>query len=603
MQLQRTSSSSMVGDTPIVTGDATRAADDEKNMTLREALRVGKKGILWAIVCASSTVMEGFDLSMLGGFYAYPAFQMKFGMLYKTDPDGTNHYEVPAAWQTALSAGAQIGQITGLCISGMAAQRFGYKRTVITALLFVTVFVFIPFFAPSREVLLVGEILQGIPWGVFEAMPASYAAEIVPLAIRPYITTYSNLCWVIGQLLSTGVLRACLTMGNKNEWAYRLPFGLQWVWPPLILMFMTFAPESPWYLEKKGLSDRAKLSLRRITNYDEQQIQDAYENIKHTVVIDRQCQCDSQTGNPKRNIKTALMEFPGCFKGQDRRRTEIACGTSISQSLCGSSLMGFAPYFFQAAGLSAEAAFTLHLGGLGLGVMGTLLAWVLMSYIGRRRIYTIGLGALCALLLLMAILSFAAMEKGGVPWTVAALLAVYIFVYDSTVGPCCYGIVTEVPSVQRRAATVALSRICYNLCATIGGSMSKLYNTDLCDGIISVVMNPLMLNPTSWGWGTKSTLFWTALCAMCLAWTYFRLPETKGRSFAELDLLFHQKTSARKFQRTVVNPFTTSVLDVGEPDGRVSTPSTPGGHEKETRGVSTPSSSAAQERVIAGPKA
>ncbi|KAK8090166.1 Sugar porter family MFS transporter [Apiospora hydei] len=575
-----------MGDVPITTGDASRAADNEKNMTLKEALRVGKKGILWAIVCASSTVMEGFDLALLGGFYAYPAFQMKFGNLYKIDTDGTKHYEVPAAWQTALSAGAQIGQIMGLCLSGMAAQRFGYKRTVITALLFISVFVFIPFFAPSLEVLLVGEVLQGIPWGVFEAMPASYAAEVVPLAIRPYITTYSNLCWVFGQLLATGVLRACLTMGGENEWAYRLPFGLQWVWPPLILMFMAFAPESPWYLEKKGFGDRAKLSLRRITNYNEQQIQDAYENIKHTVVINRQCQGDSQTGSPKGNIKTALMEFPRCFEGQDRRRTEIACGTWISQSLCGSSLMGFAPYFFQATGLSAEAAFSLQLGGLGLGVMGTLLAWVFMSYIGRRRIYTMGLGALCALLLLMAILSFAAMDKVGVPWTVAALLAVYIFVYDSTVGPCCYSIVTEVPSVQRRAATVALARICYNLC-----------------GIFSVVMNPLMLNPTSWGWGTKSTIFWTALCAMCLAWTYFRLPETKGRSFAELDLLFHQGTSARNFQRAVVNPFTTCVLDVGEPDGRVSTPSTPGSQEKETGGVSIPSTLGGQERVVAEHKA
>ncbi|KAK6843649.1 hypothetical protein PG987_004509 [Apiospora arundinis] len=63
-------------DTPALAGDASRAADGEKNMTLRDALQVGKKGILWAIVCASSTVMEGFDLALLGGFYAYPAFQV-----------------------------------------------------------------------------------------------------------------------------------------------------------------------------------------------------------------------------------------------------------------------------------------------------------------------------------------------------------------------------------------------------------------------------------------------------------------------------------------------------------------------------------------------
>ncbi|KAK7969160.1 MFS transporter- SP family- general alpha glucoside:H+ symporter [Apiospora saccharicola] len=553
----------MMDDSPTLPGDASRAAEGEKNMTLREALRVGKKGILWAIVCASSTIMEGFDLALLGGFYAFPAFQKKYGDLHMIDEDGTHHYEVPAKWQTALSAGAQIGQILGLLISGMAAQRFGYKRTVITGLLFMIAFIFIPFFAPSKEVLLAGEILQGIPWGVFEAMPASYAAEVVPLVLRPYITTYSNLCWVIGQLLATGVLRGCLSMGRDNEWAYRLPFGLQWIWPPAILMFMVFAPESPWFLEKKGQGERAKQSLRRITNYNEQQIQDAYENVRHTVLIDRQCQDSSETSSsPQGAIKHTLMEFPRCFKGIDRRRTEIACGTWISQSLCGSSLMGFAPYFFLSAGLSPESSFSLQLGGLALGVMGTAMAWFLMTYIGRRKIYTLGLGALFSLLLLMAVLSYAAMEKAGVPWVVAILLVVYIFVYDSTVGPCCYSIVTEVPSVQRRAATVALARICYNIC-----------------GIFSFIMNPLMLNPTSWGWGTKASLFWTILCACCLIWTYFRLPETKGRSFAELDLLFHQGTNARKFHKTIVDPFEARVVGVGALDEGSSTPDS---HEQAT---------------------
>lgn len=72
----RGSSDSNMDDAPVRTGDASRAADGEKHMALRDALRAGKKGILWAIVCASSTVMEGFDLALLGGFYAYPAFQV-----------------------------------------------------------------------------------------------------------------------------------------------------------------------------------------------------------------------------------------------------------------------------------------------------------------------------------------------------------------------------------------------------------------------------------------------------------------------------------------------------------------------------------------------
>jgi SP family general alpha glucoside:H+ symporter-like MFS transporter len=40
-----------------------------------------------------------------------------------------------------------------------------------------------------------------------------------------------------------------------------------------------------------------------------------------------------------------------------------------------------------------------------------------------------------------------------------------------------------------------------------------------------------------------------------LVWGFFRLPETQGRSFDELDVLFAKKVSARKFKSTVVDTF------------------------------------------------
>lgn len=40
---------------------------------------------------------------------------------------------------------------------------------------------------------------------------------------------------------------------------------------------------------------------------------------------------------------------------------------------------------------------------------------------------------------------------------------------------------------------------------------------------------------------------------MILTWCYFRLPETKDRSFGEIDLLFENRVSARKFSSTTVD--------------------------------------------------
>jgi len=36
----------------------------------------------------------------------------------------------------------------------------------------------------------VAEVLAGIPWGVFQTLTISYAAEVVPVALRGYLTTY-----------------------------------------------------------------------------------------------------------------------------------------------------------------------------------------------------------------------------------------------------------------------------------------------------------------------------------------------------------------------------------------------------------------------------
>lgn len=105
--------------------------------------------------------------------------------------------------------------------------------------------IFIPFFAPNITVLLIGEICMGIPWGMWQSLSTAYASEVCPVALRSYLTTYVNLCWVmgpyydmfllgarvgltrffLGQLVASGVLRALLS--RTDQWSYRIPFALQ----------------------------------------------------------------------------------------------------------------------------------------------------------------------------------------------------------------------------------------------------------------------------------------------------------------------------------------------------------------------------------------
>lgn len=52
----------------------------------------------------------------------------------------------------------------------------------------------------------------------------SYAAEVCPVALRGYLTSYGNFCWGWGQLVGIGVIKS--QFGRTDQWAYRIPYGL-----------------------------------------------------------------------------------------------------------------------------------------------------------------------------------------------------------------------------------------------------------------------------------------------------------------------------------------------------------------------------------------
>lgn len=100
--------------------------------------------------------MEGYDVVLLGSFYALPQFNQKYGHL---GPNG--EYIISASWQAGLSNGAQVGEIIGLALNGWASERFGYRLTMMVSMAAMIAFVFLPVFAHNIETLLAGEILQG----------------------------------------------------------------------------------------------------------------------------------------------------------------------------------------------------------------------------------------------------------------------------------------------------------------------------------------------------------------------------------------------------------------------------------------------------------
>lgn len=403
------------------------------------------------------------------------------------------------------------------------------------------VFIFVVFFAKTLTVLVVGQILCGLAWGVFAIVGPSYASEVCPTNLRGYLTTYVNLCWAIGQFIAAGVLEGLIH--RQDQWGYRIPFAVQWAWPLPLMIVCFFAPESPWFLVRKDRVEEAKHSLRRLGGEKtEEQINGQLAMMVHTANIESQI--------------TAGTTYLECFKGVDLRRTEICCLAFAGQILSGSSFAYSPSYFFTTAGMSADHAYQLNLGGTAIAFLGTILSWFLIAHFGRRTLYVSGQAILVVTLFLIGIINSASSAKNAI-WVEAAFCIFWLFIYSMTVGPIAYAIVSETSSVRLRPLTVSLARTTYQIV-----------------NIISQVIEPYFMNPTAWNASGKTGFFWGGTALLTLIWAYFRLPEPSGRTYEEMDILFARKVSARKFSSAHVDAYETQIAARETDETHITAPET-----------------------------
>lgn len=496
---------------------AQRATDDEHGMTLREGIRKYPKAVFWSILFSTALIMEGFDHAFVSGFFAFPAFQKRYGEL---QIDGS--YQIPADLQSGISNGVNAGEIIGLLINGFVADWIGYRWVMMTCLMLMTAFIFLQFFATSIYMYMGAEILLGVPWGVFQTLSTTYAAEVCPNVLRPYLTMLVSLCWSIGYLLGTGVLRAFLS--STGQWAYRIPFALQWALPIPLAIGIFCAPESPWWLTRKGRMDDVRKSLRRLRSNDssEAEIEDTIAMMEHTIKIE--------------NEMKATSNYWDLFKGVNLRRTEITVFVYLIQELC-APLVSYIVYFLEQAGLASAASFDFGMGEYALAIVGVFIAWFLVPKVGRRTLLLTGTGFLTLTTFVIGFLGIPSISTHpNIGYGIGSILLIQYFVLFITIGPIIYTIVTEIPSNFLRTKSVALARAVYNIGVLVYGQLI-----------------PHMVQNAAWDWGAKSGFFCGGIMAIGFIWAYFRLPETKNRTFAEMDILFKNEVKARDFEKTKVD--------------------------------------------------
>ena len=194
-----------------------------------------------------------------------------------------------------------------------------------------------------------------------------------------------------------------------------------------------------------------------------------------------------------------------------------------------------ATYFYTVAGMGSDKAFALGLGTAAIQWTAVVVAFWFVAKIGRRRLYLSGVAFQGTLLMLIGIAAVASKSAASF-WVQATFLMLIFASYGATIGPITFTIVAEVSSVKLRTQTCAIARATYYLFAIPMGYITAY-----------------SLNPTAWNLQGKSAFIWFATAVGVFLFAYFMVPETKDRSFRELDVMYHRRVPPRKFRQTVVD--------------------------------------------------
>ncbi|WVF72168.1 hypothetical protein IAT40_006980 [Kwoniella sp. CBS 6097] len=270
--------------------------------------------------------------------------------------------------------------------------------------------------------------------------------------------------------------------------------ALQWIFPALIILGLRFAPESPWYLIRQSRIEAASEVISRLGSLT---VDDDIKQLQETIALEDQYAISST--------------YTDCFRGTNRRRTAIALMVFVLQQIVGVIfVLGFSTYFFQLAGFDVARSFDLGVGVTGIGVVGNLAAMFGVDRFGRRTLFLWGMAGCTIINLLLGCSSLATTDASR--WVQASLTLVFALVYQGSIGPLGYVIFSEVPAAKLRSKTVGLGILLNSIC-----------------GMTANIVIP-----------------------MGCVWTWLYIPETKGKTVAQLDQLFEAKVSSRLFDSTPV---------------------------------------------------
>ncbi|TGO83185.1 hypothetical protein BPOR_0689g00030 [Botrytis porri] len=476
-----------------------------RNESMRTPEIYGWRVFFLACSACFGGMLFGWDIGTIGGVIVMPAFTKKYHI-------DTLSSVAQANLASNIVSTLQAGCFFGSLASYYVADRWGRKPALLGAAGITILGVIIQCASDGHiSALYVGRLVGGLGVGAASMLTPLYVSENAPRAIRGALTGMYQLFIATGTMLSFWVNYGAI-LHLKGDTAWIVSLALQML--PAIFLFVGifFCHESPRWLARQDNWEKATAVLSLMA----EQLENERQLIGGAGFLD-------------------LMKEMWTIKG-NRNRALISIGLMICQQMTGTNAINYyAPKIFLNLGIDTTTSGLFATGIYGIVKMATCAAFLLLASdsLGRRKsLLWTSIAQGCAMFVIGFYVRFKPPIKGAVipPVGYFALTCIYLFAgfFQFGWGPCCWIIVSEIPTARLRALNVA-----------IAAATQWLFNF-----VVAKAVPTMLVTVGRAGYGTY--FIFGTFCFSMFFFVWFLIPETKGLSLEKMDDLFGVTAMAHK---------------------------------------------------------
>ncbi|KAL5715617.1 putative polyol transporter 4 [Ranunculus cassubicifolius] len=467
--------------------------EDAMNQQRLQRVKTTQKYVFACAVFASlNSVLLGYDVGVMSGAILFIQKDLN----------------ITEVQQEVLVGCLSIMSLIGSLAGGRTSDAIGRKWTMgLAAIIFQTGAVIMTL-APTFRVLMIGRLLAGIGIGFGVMIAPVYIVEISPAVSRGSHTSFPEIFINLGILLGYVSNYAFSGLSEHINWRIMLAVGIL---PSVFIGIALFIiPESPRWLVMKNRVDEAREVLMK-TNENDKEVEERLAEILGAA--------EKANGEIEEQAvwRDLLSPSPAL-----RRMLITGFGIQCFQQITGiDATVYYSPTIFKDAGIVGETKLLAATVSVGFSkTIFILIAIFLIDRVGRKPLlYVSTIGMTTCLFVLSLSLFFLGTGKAGITMAIISVCANVAF-FSVGIGPVCWVLTSEIFPLKYRAQASALGAV----------------GNRVCSGVVAMSFLSVSRAITVGG----TFFIFAMISALSVAFVYIYVPETKGKSLEQIELLFEK---------------------------------------------------------------